>query len=164
MKVTNDNAVQFAQDLMTSLKKMSEKTEQDEEKVNGTDQAGKFDSQSSLYEGLGQLKEAAANSGKDDSGLSSQIKCLKIMRRIMNGDRVPDKDRQFLAENAPDMLRQALLFRRPNPKPKDYESLLEEEKQDGEVEASDDAKQQLAADSLSVDTSGGAEMMAASEE
>jgi hypothetical protein len=57
-------------------------------------------------------------------------KCLKIARRIINGDNVPKRDDKFLFENYPGMHMRAWLLRRQNDDPKDYESVLDD-KADG---------------------------------
>ena len=54
-------------------------------------------------------------------------KCLRIAMRISSGDIVPQKDIEFLGEHEPEMLKQAILLRRPNAEPKEWESILDEE-------------------------------------
>ena len=54
-------------------------------------------------------------------------KCLKIASRISRGDIVPAKDMKYLAEHEPDLYKQAILLRMPNPKPKKHKSLLDDE-------------------------------------
>lgn len=54
-------------------------------------------------------------------------KCLKIASRISRGDIVPPKDMKYLAEHEPDLYKQAILLRMPNPKPKKHKSLIEDE-------------------------------------
>ncbi|MCM1054434.1 MAG: hypothetical protein NC394_02830 [Bacteroides sp.] len=53
-------------------------------------------------------------------------KCMKIARRILNGDKVPMKDRKFLAEKDRKLYEMALTFQRHNPKPKKYKTVLDE--------------------------------------
>lgn len=53
-----------------------------------------------------------------------RIICMQIAMRIISGDKVPDKDRQFLAENDPGMYSKALLLQRQNDDPKKHKSLL----------------------------------------
>lgn len=54
-------------------------------------------------------------------------KCRKIASRIMKGDKVPPQDEQFLMEADPDGYKLALVCRVPKEKPKEWESVLEEE-------------------------------------
>lgn len=63
-----------------------------------------------------------------DNPYMDKIKCLQIAMRIMNGDHVPTKDRQFLLENEPEMYSKALLLRRNNNDPKKYKSLIADKK------------------------------------
>lgn len=66
----------------------------------------------------------------DDEDKSSSFmdvaKCMKIARRIQNGDKVPLKDIKFLAKKEPKMFMMAMTFRRnDNPKPKKYKTVLD---------------------------------------
>ena len=54
-------------------------------------------------------------------------KCLKIASRISRGDIVPAKDMKYLAEHEPDLYKQAIMLRMPNPKPKKHKSLVDDE-------------------------------------
>ena len=54
-------------------------------------------------------------------------KCFRIAARIGNGDKVPLKDLKFLRENAPELYKNALLFKKHNPEPKKYKSCLDKE-------------------------------------
>jgi len=65
-----------------------------------------------------------------------RIKCIQIAMRIMSGDNVPNKDKYFLAENEPQMYSNALLLRKQNDKPKDYDSILEDDEGDAMIDAS----------------------------
>lgn len=59
-------------------------------------------------------------------------KCRKIASRIMKGDKVPPQDEQYLMECDPDGYKLALVCRVPKEKPKEWESVLEEdEEQEG---------------------------------
>ena len=86
------------------------------------------DESNMIAEMLRQLEESK-NSENPYDGF---IKCIQIAMRIMNGDKVPEKDKQFLIENQPQMYSNALLLRRPNEKPKKYDSLLADEKNDAD--------------------------------
>ena len=58
-------------------------------------------------------------------------KCRKIASRIIKGDKVPPQDEQFLMEADPEGYKLALACRVPKEKPKEWESVLEEEEEDG---------------------------------
>lgn len=67
---------------------------------------------------------------QDEDDKSSRFmdlaKCMKIARRILNGDKVPMKDRKFLAEKDRKLYEMALTFQKHNPKPKKYKTVLDE--------------------------------------
>lgn len=87
-----------------------------------------------------QMEQSDENNKNSISDLS---KAMKIASRIMNGDKVPMKDRKFLAEKYPDLFKNALMFRRQNPEPKKYKSCLDdddnEENNNGSVSSQDSA-------------------------
>ncbi len=69
------------------------------------------------------------NQENDDDKSSSFLdiaKCMKIARRIQNGDKVPLKDIKFLAKKEPKLYMMAMTFKRnDNPKPKKYKTVLD---------------------------------------
>ena len=64
-------------------------------------------------------------------------KCRKIASRIMRGDKVPPQDEQFLMEADPDGYKLAIACRVPKEKPKEWESVLEDEEREGGSSESD---------------------------
>ena len=86
--------------------------------------------ESELAQMLEQLRES---SDPSNNPYMDKIKCLQIALRIINGDRVPIKDRKFLMEKEPEMYSQAILLSRKNDKPKKYKSLLDDEKSDTKI-------------------------------
>ena len=65
-------------------------------------------------------------------------KCRKIASRIMKGDKVPPQDQQFLMEADPEGYKLAIVCRTPKEKPKEWESVLEEEKESGATGSGDE--------------------------
>ena len=61
--------------------------------------------------------------------LETMEKCRKIASRIMKGDKVPPQDEQFLMEADPDGYKLAIACRVPKERPKEWESVLEEEEE-----------------------------------
>ena len=61
--------------------------------------------------------------------LDVQMKCMKIAANIMKGKKVPPEDERYLMENDPDGYKLALAMRTPKKKPKEWDSVLEEEKE-----------------------------------
>ena len=76
---------------------------------------------------LKMLAKQLAKSNKKENKTVNMSKCFKIAARIGNGDKVPFKDMKFLRENAPELYKNALLFKRHNPEPKKYKSCLNKE-------------------------------------
>ncbi len=74
---------------------------------------------------LERIAQAAENNPYEN-----MIKCMKIAMRIIAGDEVPNRDKRFLAENEPAMFSRAILLRKHKDKPKKYDSLLEDKKND----------------------------------
>lgn len=72
------------------------------------------------------IKQLTSSKKKENKTVNMQ-KCFKIAARIGNGDKVPLKDLKFLRENAPELYKNALLFKRHNPEPKKYKSCLDKE-------------------------------------
>ena len=79
--------------------------------------------------------EARQRGGSELEALEKSLKvmekCRKIASRIMKGDKVPPQDEQFLMESDPDGYKLALACRTPKEKPKEWESVLEEEDREG---------------------------------
>lgn len=70
--------------------------------------------------------------------LETMEKCRKIASRIMKGDKVPPQDEQFLMEADPDGYKLAIACRVPKERPKEWESVLEEEdREDGSAESAE---------------------------
>lgn len=80
------------------------------------------------------LLEAKQQKNGDLEMLSKSLKvmerCRKIASRIMKGDKVPPQDEQYLMECDPDGYKLALACRVPKEKPKEWESVLEEEERE----------------------------------
>lgn len=110
-------------------------------------------------EELDAMFEQIKNSTDDSNNpMKIQLQCLQIAMRIISGDNVPMKDRAFLAEHEPEMLGRAMLLRRTKENPKDYKSLLADEKADepanslGKLSLSQG--ETSCAESISIDDSG----------
>ncbi len=115
------------------------------------------DESNMITELLRQLEEAKNSDNPQDNF----IKCIQIAMRIMNGDKVPRKDEQFLFENQPQMYSNALLLRRVNDKPKKYDSIIEDKKDDAsdsgptvnfEMPPEISAEESVSSDSIEVST------------
>ncbi len=72
----------------------------------------------------------------EEEKMKEELKCFEIFRRIANGDRVPPFDEKKLMEYNPDMYQAAknLASMRRNAKPKEYDSLWEDEEKKESVE------------------------------
>ena len=87
----------------------------------------------SAMQQLEQMREAEKQAEKSGKKFTDYGKLLKIAMRIMNGDKVPMADRKKLAEEMPDLYKQAILMRRLD-KPKKYKSEYEDDKDKTTVE------------------------------
>lgn len=89
----------------------------------------------SAMQQLEQMREAEKQAEKSGKKFTDYGKLLKIAMRIMNGDKVPMADRKKLAEEMPDLYKQAILMRRlDNDKPKKCKSEYEDDKDKTTVE------------------------------
>ena len=89
----------------------------------------------SAMQQLEQMREAEKQAEKSGKKFTDYGKLLKIAMRIMNGDKVPMADKKKLAEEMPDLYKQAILMRRlDNDKPKKYKSEYEDDKDKTTVE------------------------------
>ena len=66
-----------------------------------------------------------------EKSLKAMERCRKIASRIMKGDKVPPQDEQYLMEADPDGYKLAIAGRVPKEKPKEWESVLEDEEESG---------------------------------
>jgi len=94
-----------------------------------------------MQEKRAKLEQAKANAENGEreldalgKALKTMEKCQKIAMRIMRGDKVPPEDRTYLMENDPDGYKLALACRKPNPHPKKWKSVLDDEDRNGETE------------------------------
>lgn len=64
------------------------------------------------------------------------MRCIKIAGRIISGDIVPSEDEQYLLENEPKMYQMAVAARTPKEDPEEWDSVLEDEEDASDSEAS----------------------------
>ncbi len=76
------------------------------------------------------FKEEMKAFNEEENPYSVELKCLLISLRIINGDEVPQKDKNFLMEHKPEMYGNAILLRKINSEPKKHKSLLEDDNED----------------------------------
>lgn len=79
---------------------------------------------------INMLKRLNEQPSEADAPFDDFAKCLTIALRIINGDRVPMKDEQFLAETEPEMYANAIMLQRQNDNPQKFNSLLDDKKDD----------------------------------
>ena len=72
-----------------------------------------------------------------NEALKKMKRCQKIASRIMRGDKVPPQDERYLLDNDPDGYKLAIACRKPKEKPKEWESVLEDEEREGGGEAAE---------------------------
>lgn len=107
----------------------------DRQKTGKTDKNNEKEERSSAYAQLEAMrKQMEESEDNNNSSVMDFAKCMKIARRIQNGDKVPLKDMKFLAEKYPELYKNSLLLKKYNPEPKKYKSVLDK----GDEESSDD--------------------------
>ena len=103
-------------------------------------------------------EEASGNNEADALGeqMKTMERCHKIAARIMRGDKVPPQDEQYLMQNDPNGYKLAMAMRKPKKHPKEWKSVLEDEKKTEESsgEEAEDSGEVSASDGGS-ETSGG---------
>ncbi len=82
-----------------------------------------------------QLKSSDEQAEAAADSFEAFSKCLTIAQRITRGDKVPMQDIKYLMENEPDLYKQAIMMRQPNSKPKEYDTVLDED----DIEAQDES-------------------------
>lgn len=85
---------------------------------------------------------------EEENPYSVELKCILISLRIINGDKVPEKDKSFLMEHKPEMYGNAILLRRINKDPKKHKSLIEDNNEDNLEELSSETKELISELSL----------------
>lgn len=80
------------------------------------------------------LEAKRKGSGELDAltrSLKTMDKCREIAARIIQGDKVPPEDERYLMDHDPDGYKLALACRQPKEKPKEWESVLDDEDRQG---------------------------------
>lgn len=126
MQIKNMATVNSKQDI-NNLDKTTVFEKQSSNKASSTPKTFGNDTLSLSQEAKELLMRTKEASDKDEDSLSTYIKCLKISRRIINGHKVPAKDKAFLAKHEPDMYAKAIMLQRQNKDPKEYKTILDKE-------------------------------------
>lgn len=77
-----------------------------------------------------QLKQAHESADAAGESFKTLGKCIQIAMRIAGGDKVPIQDEQYLMENNMELYSMAMNMRIIKEDPKEWDSLLEEDKED----------------------------------
>nr|WP_300006325.1 hypothetical protein [Tissierella sp.] len=147
MKIENYNAFNLKKDLSNTKNKLNDtKTASELLKINKTPAKDKVyiskeakifleeqsliekddkDNEAEMFKDM--LRQVKESSDPKNNPYSGMMKCIEIAARIINGDKVPAKDEQFLMENEPKMYTSAVMLRQQKESPKKYDSLLEDE-------------------------------------
>lgn len=80
------------------------------------------------WEAAGEAEASRSELEALEEQMKAMRRCQEIARRIMRGDKVPPEDEKYLMENDPDGFKLALAMRTPKKKPKEWESVLKDEK------------------------------------
>ena len=83
-----------------------------------------------IQEDAQKMKEAGAQQAEAlAKSLKVRLQCWKIAGRIMDGDKVPYEDEQFLLSHDPSGYQMAMSLRKVKEDPEEWDSLLEEEEE-----------------------------------
>lgn len=126
-------------------KKETQKSEE-KDQVIISDMAEKLREMEEERQRLREMAEQAEKD-KENSPYDDMSKAFEIFRRILRGDNVPLEDERFLMKYNLDMYTQAILFREEKEKPKEYESLLDEE------DNNEPSSEEMPSDEISSETS-----------
>lgn len=80
------------------------------------------------WEDTGEAEAAKNEAEAMEEQLKAMQRCMEIARRIMRGDKVPPEDMKYLMENDPEGFKLALAMRTPKKNPKEWESVLKDDK------------------------------------
>ncbi|MBO6228962.1 MAG: hypothetical protein J6O50_00215 [Ruminiclostridium sp.] len=130
LRFTGNRSGQMSEkDIDAEMEKQLEQQKKAEEELKRRQQLK--DEQKQKEQELDMLEKQLEASKKEAESMEDMYKafakCLKIASRISRGDIVPAKDMKYLAEHEPDLYKQAILLRMPNPKPKKHKSLVDDE-------------------------------------
>ncbi len=114
-------------DNIKSVDDIDEISNQEEEYILDLSYDFKADYLKSQAQSLMLDRENAKVSAKNQKESFDMInQCTEIANRIMNGDKVPTKDEQFLQKNNPAMYSRAITFIKQNDDPKEHEAISQE--------------------------------------
>lgn len=91
---------------------------------------------------MSMFENSKKTSDAESEGFDNMSKALEIFRRIMHGDHVPPQDEKFLMEFDSDMYMQAKTMQLTNKKPKNYDSIIDENKDTKSINISVDKEVQ----------------------
>ena len=87
--------------------------------------------QSAIQDVKDQMKEIQEQSEARAEEYRILLKCMKIAMNVAAGNKVPEKDQQYLRDNNPDLFAQAMKVRVPKEDPEECESVIDEDEKDG---------------------------------
>jgi len=86
-----------------------------------------------------QLESSEKQADATEDSFNTFSKCLVIAQRISRGDKVPTQDMKYLMKHEPDLYKQSIMLRQPNSKPKEHDTVLDEEDLEENTDQSFDA-------------------------
>lgn len=96
------------------------------------------------------MAENANETAKAQAESFSKLgKCITIAIRLMNGDKIPSQDVQYLQKNNSELYQRAMLMRQQKKDPDEYDSVLDEEDDSSKAKAAQQENPDAA--SVSVD-------------
>lgn len=129
------------------------KAEEAEKQKKAEEKAKKLAQENELRMLQQQLESADEQAEGTADSFEAFGKCLTIAQRITRGDNVPTKDMKYLMEHEPDLYKQAIMMRRPNDDPKDYDSVLDEDDTEGQTNEASPSFSEAPTTEISTDVS-----------
>ena len=99
--------------------KIMEKRISEQEKLKNAIEQMKYEQQK-----IKQAEESMRAAQEEAKVLTT---CLEISRRIINGDKVPQKDHKYLMEHNMELYAKSIMMRRHKEDPREYDQLSEDE-------------------------------------
>lgn len=125
------SSVTFTPPELMAKEEMTAQEKEEQAVAEEKKKQAQLQAQLSMYQQ--ELEAADEQAEAVEESFSTFGKCMRIAMRITNGDKVPLKDIDFLMEHEPDLYKQAIIMRRPNDEPKEWESVLDEDDENAPI-------------------------------
>lgn len=126
LNISDENKIDSKENLKEDILTISEEAQIALEEKR-EEMLRELEEQSLMIKNFKEQIEAIEN---EENPYEIELKCIIIAMRIIGGDEVPQKDKNFLLEHKADMYINAVTFRRQNDNPKKHKSLIKDKEDD----------------------------------